>query len=132
MGVDSATFYDRTKIAIVPMGFCFPGLDSKGADLPPRRECAPLWRDQVFSAMPQVELVLAVGQYAQKWHLRDLAGPTLSATVADWRRIHAQTSNPRIIPLPHPSWRNTGWLKRHPWFDMELVPFLRERVTECL
>jgi uracil-DNA glycosylase len=132
MGIDSTVFYDRSRIAIVPMGFCFPGQDSKGADLPPRRECAPLWRDRVFSAMPQIELLLAVGLYAQEWHLRELAGPTLSATVADWRRIHEVTSGPCIIPLPHPSWRNSGWLKRHPWFEQELLPFLRQCVAERL
>jgi uracil-DNA glycosylase len=83
MGVAKEEFYDEAKIAIVPMGFCFPGQDAKGADLPPRRECAPLWHRQLFAALPQIELVLAIGSYAQKWHLGDAAGPSLQATMRD-------------------------------------------------
>ncbi len=132
MGLGSDVFYDARRVAIVPMGFCFPGQDEKGGDLPPRRECAPLWRDRIFAAMPQVELLLAVGQYAQAWHLRDLNRRDLTATLAAWREIFSTTSSPKIIPLPHPSWRNSGWLKRHPWFEAELLPFLREKIAESL
>jgi uracil-DNA glycosylase len=132
MGVGSDVFYDARRIAIVPMGFCFPGQDAKGGDLPPRRECAPLWRDRIFAAMPQVELLLAIGQYAQSWHLREMNRRDLTSTVAAWREIFAETSSPRVLPLPHPSWRNSGWLKRHPWFEAELLPFLRQKIAESL
>ena len=127
MGIGPEIFYDASRLAIVPMGFCFPGQDAKGGDLPPRRECAAHWRSQVFAVMPQIELILAVGLYAQQWHLGPLAGPSLTETVSRWREISAATS-PQVIPLAHPSWRNTGWLKRHPWFEAELLPFLRQRV----
>ncbi len=127
MGIGPDVFYDASRLAIVPMGFCFPGQDAKGGDLPPRRECAAHWRSLVFAAMPQIELILAVGQYAQQWHLGPLAGSSLTETVSRWREISAATS-PQVVPLPHPSWRNTGWLKRHPWFEAELLPFLQERV----
>lgn len=128
LGVDRDTFYDSSRFAIVPMGFCFPGYDARGSDLPPRRECAPAWRQQAIDAMPQVELVLAIGQYAQSWHLGRLRGPSLTQTVENWRGIVAATDSPAVLPLPHPSWRNTGWLKRHPWFEEELLPFLRNTV----
>ena len=121
-------FYDRSRIAIVPMGFCFPGQDAKGGDLPPRPECAPKWREAVIAAMPQVELVIAIGQYAQHWHLGSDNGPTLTATVADWARIVARDVHPTVLPLPHPSWRNSGWLKRHPWFATDLLPEVQARV----
>jgi uracil-DNA glycosylase len=131
MGIGEDVFYDASRVAIIPMGFCFPGLDANGGDLPPRRECAQLWHARVFAAMPQASLILAVGQYAQKWHLGSLARPSLTQTVEHWREI-AGTTAPQVIPLPHPSWRNTGWLKKHPWFAEELVPFLRERVAAAL
>ncbi len=131
MGIGPEIFYDASRLAIVPMGFCFPGQDAKGGDLPPRRECAAHWRAKAFTAMPQIELILAVGQYAQQWHLGSLAGPSLTETVSRWREISATTS-PQVIPLPHPSWRNTGWLKRHPWFEAELLSFLRQRVFDRL
>lgn len=130
LGIDAETFYDASRVAIVPMGFCFPGYDAKGSDLPPRRECAPLWRLLVFDAMPQVELVLAIGQYAQHWHLGQMRRPTLTETVANWCDILASTAQPRVLPLPHPSWRNTGWLKRNPWFESELVPVLQREVAK--
>jgi uracil-DNA glycosylase len=128
MGVDSETFYDRSRVAIVPMGFCFPGQDAKGGDLPPRRECAPTWHGKVFAEMPQLRLLLAVGGYAHAWHLGPLAGRNLTETVAGWRRIWEATGTPRVIPLPHPSWRNNGWLKRNPWFEAELLPALRSAI----
>lgn len=122
MGVDSDTFYDRTRIAIVPMAFCFPGYDSKGADLPPPPLCAATWRRRVLAELSP-RLTLLVGGHAQRWHLGVKTG--VSAVVADWR-AHA----PDCFPLPHPSWRNTGWLKRNPWFEAELLPELRARIKD--
>jgi uracil-DNA glycosylase len=132
MGVGSDIFYDARSIAIVPMGFCFPGHDAKRGDLPPRRECAAAWHERVFAAMPQVELLIAVGQYAQAWHLRHLVRHDLTSTVSAWREIFSATQSPKVIPLPHPSWRNSGWLKQHPWFEAELLPFLRQKIAESL
>ncbi len=132
LGLDEARFYDAGKIAIVPMGHCFPGLDAKGGDLPPRAECAPLWRGRVFAALPSIELVLAIGQYAQAWHLGAERGATLSQTVAQWRAILDRPVQPRVLPLPHPSWRNNGWLRRHPWFEDELLPVLRHEVARLV
>ncbi|MBK4217369.1 uracil-DNA glycosylase family protein [Paracoccus caeni] len=123
MGVDDATFYDRDRIAIVPMAFCFPGYDAKGADLPPPRLCAATWRTEVME-MLRPELTLLVGGRAQEWHL---GTRNLTQTVASWRD-HA----PRVFPLPHPSWRNTGWLKRNPWFETDLLPDLRAAVSAML
>ena len=121
-------FYDPGNFAIVPMGFCFPGQDAKGGDLPPRPECAPKWRNRLLSLMPQIDLVLAIGQYAQAWHMGDLRRSSLTETVGDWRAIYAASAAPRVLPLPHPSWRNTGWLKANPWFGDELLPFLRSEI----
>lgn len=125
MGVDRETFYDRRRVAILPMAFCFPGYDAKGGDLPPPKRCADLWRERALAAMPQVRLTLLVGQYAQKWALgtRD----SLTETVRRWRSFGASA-----MPLPHPSWRNTGWLKKNPWFEAEALPALRERVEALL
>lgn len=127
LGVDRATFYDESKVAIAAMGFCFPGYDTDGHDLPPRRECARTWRTRLFAALPDFPLILLVGRYAQTWHLGNHAKDTLTATVEAW-----QEYAPRYIPLPHPSWRNTGWLKKHPWFEAELLPCLRARVSQEL
>jgi uracil-DNA glycosylase len=132
MGIDPATFYDASRIAIIPMGFCFPGQDAKGGDLPPRRECAPAWRRQVFDLLPQIELVLAVGSYAFRWHLGGMMRPTLGATVAAWREIYAAEGSPRVIPLPHPSWRNNAWIKKNPWFEADLLPVVRQEVARLL
>ena len=128
LGVDREAFYDPGRFAIVPMGFCFPGYDRHGSDLPPRRECAPLWRDRVMASMPQIELVLAIGQYAQSWHLGAAKAASMTETVRDWRRHMGRNAAPAVLPLPHPSWRNTGWLKRNPWFEAEVLPELRNRV----
>ncbi len=131
LGIDEATFYDPARVAIVPMGSCFPGQDDKGGDLPPRRECAETWRRPLFAALPQLELVIVIGQYAQAWHLgEDFAG--LTATVARWREILASPRRPRVLPLPHPSWRNNGWLRKNPWFEAELLPVLRREVRSIL
>lgn len=129
LGLDAACFYDASRVAIVPMGFCFPGLDGKGGDLPPRRECAPAWRARVLAALPQIELVLVIGRYAQGWHLGPKAAADLTATVAGWRGILDEPRRPRILPLPHPSWRNNGWLRKNPWFEAELLPVLRAEVA---
>lgn len=129
LGVSRVEFYDARRFAIVPMGFCFPGQDAKGGDLPPRRECAATWREQLVRLMPQIELVLAIGGYAQTWHLGTERYGTLGETVANWRAVYETDRYPRVLPLPHPSWRNTGWLKRNPWFEQELLPVLRAEVA---
>ena len=127
LGLSPEVFYDESRVAIIPMGFCFPGLTEKGADLPPRRECAPLWRDALFARLPQLRLTLLIGQYAQRWHLGDQAAATLTETVANWRRYPAS-----VMPLPHPSWRNNGWLRRNPWFEADVLPVLKARVRKTL
>ncbi|QQM29165.1 uracil-DNA glycosylase family protein [Martelella lutilitoris] len=128
MGIGREAFYDRSRFAILPMGFCFPGYDAKGSDLPPRRECAPEWREEAMAAMPQIELVLAIGMYAQKWHMGKMSRKTLTETVRNWRDSFLANRAPRILPLPHPSWRNTGWLKKNPWFEDEVLPELKKAV----
>ncbi|WP_320201665.1 uracil-DNA glycosylase family protein [Agrobacterium sp. rho-13.3] len=132
LNVSRETFYDPDKFAIVPMGFCFPGYDAKGSDLPPRRECAPRWRDSVMQAMPQVELVLAIGHYAQTWHLGQRRMKTMTETVENWRSYLQTNQGVPVLPLPHPSWRNTGWLKKNPWFEEYLLPVLRQNVERLL
>jgi len=125
MGVKEPTFYDQSQIAIVPMAFCFPGYTAAGSDLPPPPICAKTWRAQVMEVLGDVPLTLVVGGYAQKWHLGTKAGVT--DTVQAWRD-HA----PRVFPLPHPSWRNTAWIKKNPWFEAELLPALQTRIKEVL
>lgn len=132
LGMDEATFYDPRRIAIVPMGHCFPGYDSKGGDLPPRTECAPAWRRRIFEQLPNLELILVVGSYAQKWHLPQDSKVGLTGTVRGWRAILDAPRTPRVLPLPHPSWRNNAWLRRHPWFEDELLPVLRRSVQSLL
>ncbi|CAN7373224.1 uracil-DNA glycosylase family protein [Rhizobium sp. LjRoot98] len=132
LGVSREQFYDPSLFAIVPMGFCFPGYDAHGSDLPPRRECAPRWRQEVIDAMPQVELVLAIGQYAQSWHLGDRRSSTMTETVRNWRAHLGSNAGPPVLALPHPSWRNTGWLKKNPWFAEDVLPVLRERVSKLI
>lgn len=125
--LDRDTFYDESRVAIVPMGFCYPGVDDNGGDMPPRKECAPLWHVRVMALLPRVELTLLVGSYAQTYYLKNERAATMTETVRAWH-LHM----PRFIPLPHPSWRNTAWLKRNPWFEMELLPELRSRVRMLL
>lgn len=132
LGVTRDEFYDESRVAIVPIGFCFPGLDTKGGDLPPRKECARTWRDALFDALPRFDLILLIGRYAQKWHLGRDARPSLTETVAHWRDYATLDERPRHLPLPHPSWRNTAWLKRNPWFEAEVVPYLRTEVRKLL
>jgi len=128
LGVTREEFYDTDKFSVVPMGFCFPGYDANGGDLPPRKECAPHWRAAVMAAMPQVELILAVGHYAQSWHLGSHVRENMTETVRHWRDYLEPTVGVPVLPLPHPSWRNTGWIKRNPWFEKELLPILKELV----
>jgi uracil-DNA glycosylase len=125
MGLSEAEFYDRDRVAVVPMAFCFPGYDARGSDLPPPPVCAETWHARVMQELNSVRLVLLVGAYAQRWHLG--GGTAVTATVAGWRD-HA----PRLFPLPHPSWRNTAWLKKNPWFAADLLPALRDRVRKVL
>jgi uracil-DNA glycosylase len=128
MGVTEAEFYDLSRVAVVPMAFCFPGYDAKGSDLPPPRRCAETWRVPVMERLRTVEVTFLVGGHAQAWHLgREAVRCGVSATVARWRD-HA----PGVFPLPHPSWRNTAWLKRNPWFEAELLPVARARLREVL
>jgi uracil-DNA glycosylase len=135
MGIDRAAFYDERNVLIAPMGFCFPGHTPDKGDLPPRKECAAAWHDTLFAALPQVELILAIGRYAQSYHFKRLGRPLpptlrLEELVRSWRD-YAGTS-PRIFALPHPSWRNSGWLKRNPWFEADVLPELRREVAEKL
>jgi uracil-DNA glycosylase len=139
LAVDRETFFDQDRIAIMPMGFCYPGRDPRGGDNPPRPECAPLWHPPLLAALPAIELTLLVGLYAQRRYLGAKGGArggakggakrrgTLTETVRAWTDY-----GPATLPLPHPSWRNTGWLKRNPWFEAELLPELRARVRVLL
>lgn len=132
MGVTLEEFYDASRIAIIPMGFCFPGLDAAGGDLPPRRECAPLWRDRLLALLPRLELLLLVGMHAHRWHLpRALAG-RVGETVARHDEALALDVTPRLFPLPHPSWRNNHWIKANPWFGSTVVPRLHGEVRRLL
>jgi uracil-DNA glycosylase len=127
MGVSRETFYDEASIAIIPMGYCYPGRDPRGGDLPPRKECAELWLPKLLAFLPKIELTLLIGQYAQRHYLRDHAKKNLSATVRAWPEYA-----PEFLPMPHPSWRNGMWLTRNPWFEAELVPVLKKRVHDAL
>ena len=131
MGIGNDVFYDDTRIAMVPMGFCFPGLDKRGGDLPPRPECAPRWRSELLSQLPSIELVLVIGQYAQAWHLGSLRKQSLTETVLHWRETY-EALKPSVIALPHPSWRNNTWLKKNPWFEEEVLPVLRADVKRLV
>ena len=127
MGVDRATFYDHPAIGVAAMAFCFPGTNPAGGDYPPPGRCADLWRPRLLANLPQVKLTLLVGGYAQAWTLGKGGHRTLTETVRAWRGFP-----PNLLPLPHPSWRNTGWLKRNPWFEAEVAPYLRHRVSGIL
>ncbi|NSY17931.1 uracil-DNA glycosylase family protein [Neorhizobium sp. AL 9.2.2] len=132
MDVTREEFYDARRLAIVPMGFCFPGYDAKGSDLPPRKECAPAWRSQVMAAMPQIDTILVIGQYASAWHLGSQRKPSMTETVMNWRQYFLANEGPRVLPLPHPSWRNSGWLRKNPWFEAEVIPALRHHVDSLV
>ena len=122
-GLDKARFYDASEVAIIPMGFCYPGR-GKGGDLPPRRECADLWLDRLLAGLPHIELTLLIGLYAQRHFLGAQRKSSLTETVKAWREYA-----PRFIPLPHPSARNTPWFQRNPWFEQALLPELKQRVA---
>ncbi|KIC34879.1 uracil-DNA glycosylase [Leisingera sp. ANG-S5] len=125
LGLSEAEFYNKDRVAVVPMGFCFPGYNDKKADLPPPAVCGKTWHHQVMDHLPEVQLKVLVGAHAQRYHL-GLKGP-VTDVVRGWRD-HA----PQVFPLPHPSWRNTGWLKKNPWFEAELLPVLQARVKELM
>lgn len=127
MGIDRAIFYGRPEIGVAAMAFCFPGTNPKGGDYPPPPRCAQLWRPRLMAALPKMELTLLVGSYAQAWALGDRVRRTMTDTVAAWREYL-----PHYLPMPHPSWRNTAWLKRNPWFEEEVTPYLRHRVADIL
>ena len=120
-------FYDRARVAIMPMGFCYPGRNEKGGDNPPRPECAPEWHSRVLAFVPEVKLTLLVGAYAQKYYLGQAAQKTMTATVQAWR-----DHLPRFLPTPHPSWRTTGWQRKNPWFEAEVLPELRRMVRKLV
>jgi uracil-DNA glycosylase len=135
MNVSRETFYDESLITIVPMCFCFPGYSPAKADLPPRAECRPTWHDGLFALMPQIECVLAIGRYAQDYHFARLGRPlrsglSLADVVGSWK-MHA-ADRPRLIALPHPSWRNNGWIKRNSWFEADILPMLRTEVVRAI
>lgn len=127
LGVDRDTFYDQRRIAIVPMGFCYPGRDANGGDMPPRPECAPAWHPKLLPLLPNIGLTLLIGQYAQKRYLAERRKQSMTATVCAWREYL-----PKFLALPHPSWRNTAWLRKNPWFEKDIVPELRRRVRVLL
>ena len=122
LNVDRDTFYDESRIAIMPMGFCYPGVAKSGGDAPPRPECAPLWHDRLLAMLPNIELTLLIGQYAQARYLGKDKKKTMTETVKAWKEYLPHG----FLPLPHPSWRNTGWLKKNPWFDKQILPVLRK------
>ncbi|ANK80298.1 MAG: hypothetical protein TEF_05435 [Rhizobiales bacterium NRL2] len=126
LGVERDVFYDPARIAIVPMGFCYPGTGRSG-DLPPRPECRTTWHSRLVPMLGEVELTICIGQYAQAWYLGDRRCATLTETVGAWRDYA-----PGLLPLPHPSGRNNGWLKRNPWFEDDVLPHLRARVAALL
>lgn len=126
MGIDAATFYDASRVALVPMGYCYPGRAASG-DRPPRRECAPLWLARLLACMPAIDLTLLVGRYAHTHFLGFGRAISATASTRAWRALA-----PRIIPLPHPSPRNIAWFLANPWFDDELLPVLKRRVAERL
>jgi uracil-DNA glycosylase len=127
LGLNAETFYDPRRVALMPMGFCYPGVAASGGDKPPRPECAPLWHVRIRSMLPEIRLTLLVGQYSQQHYLSAAGRMTLTDRVRD-----AVSFLPDFLPLPHPSWRSTGWMRKNPWFELTTVPALREKITEAL
>lgn len=125
MDLTREQFYDDCHIAIIPMGYCYPGRDPRGGDLPPRRECAEIWLDRLLEALPNIGLTLLFGQYAHRHYLGDRVKKTLTETVRSWKEYQ-----PKYLPMPHPSPRNIGWFKRNPWYERDVIPVLRRRVRE--
>lgn len=134
LGIDEAAFYDARKIAILPMSFCFPGLRADGSDLPPRRECADIWRAKLFAQLPNIKLLLAIGAHAQRWHLGpEATRQGVNQTVRRWREIYdASPPMMRTFPLPHPSWHNNRWLNENSWFENDLLAQLRADIRNLL
>jgi uracil-DNA glycosylase len=126
MGIDRSVFYDSARIALLPMGFCYPGTGKSG-DLPPRPECAEHWRKQLLALLPDIQLTLVIGQYAMAWHLGERLKDTLTDTVKNWKEYW-----PKSATLPHPSPRNNIWLRKNPWFEHEILPVLKNRINELL
>ena len=125
-GLSKETFYDPTKVALIPMGFCYPGTGVSG-DLPPRPECAPLWHEPILTSLPKDRLTLLVGSYAQRYYLKKAGRQTLTDTVRN-----LSLCGPDFFPLPHPSWRSGVWMKRNPWFEEDVVPALRTRLAKVV
>jgi len=126
MGINKEEFYDKDKVALVPMGFCFPGTGKSG-DLPPRPECADTWREKLLEQLPNIELTIVIGQYAQGWHFGSSNKQNLTETVKSWKEFW-----PNAIPLPHPSPRNNIWLRKNAWFENEVIPALQKAVNAIL
>jgi uracil-DNA glycosylase len=126
MGLSSKIFYNPEKIAILPMGFCYPGTGKSG-DLPPRPECAEQWREQLLGIMGGIQLTLIIGKYAQDWHLGAGKKSNLTETVKTWKDYW-----PSMLPLPHPSPRNNIWLKKNPWFEQEVLPVLKHKIADIM
>jgi uracil-DNA glycosylase len=127
MGVSRAEFYDPSRIAILPMGFCFPGYDAKGGDLPPMKRCAETWRETLLARLPDLRVRLLIGGYSQKWHMPKVSKNSLTERVRSWRDYA-----PESFLTPHPSWRNNAWLKKNPWFEAECLPEMKRAVREAL
>ena len=125
MGVDAPTFYDRSRVAIVPMAFCFPGYDAKGSDLAPPAICAATWHDRVMAHLPNVRVTLVIGAYAMKYHLG--RRQPVTEAVREWA-----SRSDEVFVLPHPSWRNSGWLKKNPWFESDVLPRLQAKLKDLL
>jgi uracil-DNA glycosylase len=127
LAITPEAFYDERRVAIVPMGFCYPGVNPRGGDNPPRPECAPLWHPPLLATLGKIKLTLLVGSYAQAHYLGKTRGKTLTETVRNWRDY-----GPKFLPTPHPSWRTVSWQKKNPWYDTELLPELRARVAALM
>ncbi len=128
LGIDETVFYNPERLAIVPMAFCFPGYNDKNHDLPPPRDCAKLWREQLFEVIPQIELIVTVGKSAIGWHLPDYKSKSLTEIVSGG----IVEGDIPVLPLPHPSWRNNTWLKGNPWFESDILPLLRSEVARLV
>lgn len=128
MGVDEAVFYDASQIAILPMGFCFPGYDKHGGDRPPMKRCAETWRATLLGKMPNIQTIILVGAYAMRWHLGKRMKRNLTETVQNWQSYTSEG----LFTLPHPSWRNNAWIRKHPWFETETLPALKSAISSAL